>query len=84
MCSHYFLDHPRSTENFLVPSGVAATSFYYSAIKDWNYLPWDVKQKCTFNGFKSATKQYLRTQLQPMETDIFVIINRHLVFHFVP
>ena len=33
MCSHYFLDHPRSTENFLVPSGVAATSFYYSAIK---------------------------------------------------
>ena len=39
------------TENFIVPSvyGVAATTFYYSGIKDWNSLPSDVKQKCTFN-----------------------------------
>ena len=30
-----------SIENFVVPSvsGVAATTFYYSAIKDWNSLP---------------------------------------------
>ena len=53
-----------SMENFKVPSvnGVAATTFYYcnSGIKDWNSLPSDVKQNCTFNGFKSATRQYLR------------------------
>ena len=51
-----------SIENFIVPSfnGVTATTFYYSGIKDWNSLPSDVKQKCTFNGFKSATRQYLR------------------------
>ena len=51
-----------SMENFIVPSvnGVAATTFYYSGIKDWNSLPSDVKQKCTFNCFKSAARQYLR------------------------
>ena len=51
-----------STENCEIPSvsGVAATTFYYSGIKDWNSLPLDVKQKCTFNGFKSAARQYLR------------------------
>ena len=58
-----------STENFIVPSvsGVASTTFYYSGIKDWKSLTSDVKQKCTFNGFKSAARQYLRSQLQLME-----------------
>ena len=63
-----------STENFVVPSvrGVAATTFYFSAIKDWNSLPSHVKQKCSFNGFKCAAKRYLRTQLQLMETDTYI------------
>ena len=63
-----------STENFVVPSvrGVAATTFYFSAIKDWNPLPSHVKQKCSFNGFKCAAKRYLRTQLQLMETDMYI------------
>ena len=63
-----------STENFIVPSVnfVAATTFYYSGIKDWNSLPSDVEQKCTFNGFKSAARQYLRSQLQLMESDTYV------------
>ena len=63
-----------STENFVVPcvSGVAGTTFYYSGAKDWNSLPSDVKQKCTFNGFKSAAKQCLRTQLQLMGPDTYV------------
>ena len=52
-------------------NGVAATTFYYSGIKDWNSLPSDVKQKCTFNGFKSAARQYLRSQLQLMESDTY-------------
>ena len=61
-------------ENFVLPSvcGAAATTFYYNAIKDWNSLPLDVKQKRSFNGFKSAAKQYLRTQLKLMETDHFI------------
>ena len=63
-----------STENFIVPSvsGVAAIAFYFSGIKYWNALPSDVKQKCTFNGFKSAARQYLRPQLQLMESDTYV------------
>ena len=63
-----------STENFIVPSVnfVAAITFYYSGIKDWNSLPSDVKQKCTLNGFKSAVRQYLRSQLQLMESDTYV------------
>ena len=63
-----------STENFVAPSvsGVAATTFYYSAIKDWNSLPLDIKQKSTFNGFKTAEKHCLRTQLQLTETDNFI------------
>ena len=65
-----------STENFIVPSvnGVAATTFYCSGIKDWNSLPSDVKQKCTFNGFKSAARQYLRSQL-PLWNQIPMFIN---------
>ena len=60
-------------ENLIVPSvnDVAATTFYYSGIKDWNCLPSDVKQKCTYNSFKYATKQYLRSQLQFMESDTY-------------
>ena len=69
---HHFVR--RSTENFIVPSvnGDAATTFYYSGIKDWNSLPSNVKQKCNFTGFKSAARQYLRSQLQLMESDTYV------------
>ena len=69
---HHFTRN--SIENFVLPSvcGAAATPFYYNAIKDWNSLPLDVKQKRSFNGFKSAAKQYLRTQLKLMETDHFI------------
>ena len=48
------------------------TTFYYSGIKDWNSLPSDVKQKCTFNGFKSAVRQYLRSLLQLMESVTYI------------
>ena len=63
-----------STENFIVPSvnDVAATTFYYSGIKDWNSLPSDVKQKFTFNCLKSAARQYLSVQQQLMEPDTYV------------
>ena len=63
-----------SSKNVIVPSvsGVAATFFYNSGIKDWNSLPSDVKQKCTLNGFESAARQYLRSQLQLMESDTYL------------
>ena len=80
-----FLSVPVRSGPFLLVNappvnGVAATTFYYSGIKDWNSLPSDVKQKCTFNGFKSAARQYLRSQLQLMESDTYVYM--HLVFQF--
>ena len=63
-----------SSENFVVPSvsGVAATTFYYSAIKDWNSLPSEVKIRSNYNSFKGAAKAYLRTQLQLREADNFI------------
>ena len=63
-----------STENFIVPSvnDLAATTFYYSGIKDWDSLTSDVKQKFTFIGFKSAARQYLSVQQQLMESDTYV------------
>ena len=63
-----------SGENFVVlsVSGVAATTFYYNAIKDWNSLPLDVKTKSNFNSFKGAAKTHLRSQLQFKEVDNYI------------
>ena len=68
-----FNDRWRS-ENFVVPSvsGVAATTFYYSAIKDWNCLPSEVNLRSNYNSFKGAAKAYLRTLVQPSEADNFI------------
>ena len=73
-----------STENFIVPSvnGVAATTFYYSGIKDWNSLPSDVKQKCTFNGFKFAQDNTLDLNCNLWNLIPMLIINMHLAFQF--
>ena len=75
-----------STEKCVIPSasGVAATTFYYSGIKDWNSLPSDVKQKCTFNGFKSATNNTLELNCNLWNQIHLFIINRYLVFQVVP
>ena len=78
---HHFTRN--SIENFVLPSlcVAAATTFYYNAIKDWNSVPLDVKQKRSFNGFKSAAKQYLRTQLKLIRKQIIsYTINWLLVF----
>ena len=63
-----------SGENFVVRSvsGVAATTFYFNAIKDWNSLPLDVKTKSYFNSFKGAAKTHFRSQLQLTEADNFI------------
>ena len=54
-----------SSENFVVPSvsGVAAITFYYSAIKDYQRLEFftEVKIRSNYNSFKGAAKAYLRT-----------------------
>ena len=56
---------------FVVPSvsGVAATTLYYNAIKDWNSLLLDIKTKSNFNSFTGAAKTHLRSQLQLTEAD---------------
>ena len=61
-------------KTYFVPSvsSVAATTFYYNAIKDWHSLPAEVKIKGSYNGFKGAAKTYLRTHLQLSEADNFV------------
>ena len=63
-----------SSENFVIPSvsGVAATTFYYSAIKDWNSLYSGVKIRSNYNSYKGAAKSYLRTHLQLSEADNFI------------
>ena len=53
-------------------SGVAATTFYYSAFKDWNSLPSESKTTSNYNSFKDAAKAYLRIQLQLSEADNFI------------
>ena len=62
-----------SSENFVVPhvSGHASTTFFFSGIKDWNYLPSDNKRVETFNRFKTSVKRFLNSQMQLMEADIF-------------
>ena len=62
--------------------GVAATTFYNSGIKDWNSLPSDVKQKCTFNGFKSAARHTLDLKWNLWNLIPMLIINMHLAFQF--
>ena len=60
--------------NFVVPSvsGVASTTFYYNAIKDWNELPSDIKTRSNFNNFKKSVKSYLRSQMQLTEDDFYL------------
>lgn len=62
-----------SGENFVVPSvsGVASTTFYYNAIKDWNELPSEIKTRSSFNNFKNSVKSYLRSQMQLTEDDFY-------------
>ena len=54
--------------NFVVPSvsGVASTTFYYNAIKDWNELPSDIKRR---SNFKNSVKSNLCSQVQLTEDD---------------
>ena len=59
--------------NFVVPSinGVASTTFYYNALKDWNELPSDIKTRSNFNNFKNSVKSYSRSQMQLTEDDFY-------------
>ena len=63
-----------SNKNFVVPSvsGVAATTFYYSAIKYLNSLHADVKVRSNYSSFKGTAKTQLRKQLQLSEANNFI------------
>ena len=53
-------------KNFVIPSVSGVPSTIFNIVE---LTPSDVKN-CTFNGFKSAARQYLRSQLQLMESEI--------------
>ena len=57
----------RSSEyNFFVPTvqGTAANTFYYNAIKDWNSLPFDLKNITNHESFKKDVKDFLFEKLR--------------------
>ena len=49
-----------------------AGTFYYSAIKDWNGLPVNIKEITNKDTFKDALKQFLNQQSRECEEDSFV------------
>ena len=63
-----------SNRNFIVPqiSTYEAGTFYYSAIKDWNVLPVNIKEITNKDTFKDALKQFLKQQSRECEEDSFV------------
>ena len=63
-----------SNRNFIVPqiSTYEAGTFYYSAIKDWNGLPVNIKEIPNKDNFKDALKQFLKQQSRDCEEDSFV------------
>ena len=75
-----------STENYLVTSvnGVAATTFDYSGIKDWNSLPSDVKQKCTSMVSNLLQDNTLDHNCNLWNQIPMSIIKMHLVVQFAP
>lgn len=48
--------------NFVVPKvkGVDSTSYFFSAIRDWNSLPNSIKEITNHNSFKFAVRNYLK------------------------
>ena len=63
-----------SNRNFIVPQiyTYEAGTFYYSAIKDWNGLPVDIKEITNKDTFKDALKQFLKQKSRECEEDSFV------------
>ena len=54
--------HVRVSSNYFVPqevNTVSKTTFYFTAIQDWNSLPVFVKQQNNYVSFKRKVKQFL-------------------------
>ena len=60
-----------SAENFHIPyaKGLVFHSFYYTAIKDWNALPANVKLSNSISHFKTACKKFMATRATSSEND---------------
>ena len=80
-----------SNRNFIVPqiSTYEAGTFYYSAIKDWNGLPVNIKEITNKDTFKDALKQFLKQQSRECEIPLYTFkvlqikIQGVLVTHFI-
>ena len=59
---NYFVQHVNS---------VNKTSFHFSAIQDWNYLPLQIKEQKTYAGFKSNVKRFLADRSLKHEENAF-------------
>ena len=70
-----------SNRNFIVPqiSTYEAGTFYYSAIKDWNGLPVNIKEITNKDTFKDALKQFLKQQSREIPLYTFKVLN--LIFY---
>ena len=62
--------------NFFVPqvNSIDRTTFYYTAIQDWNLLPVFIKEQTTFLGFKRKVKHFLASRTSRREQDDFICI----------
>ena len=47
-------------------------SFVYSAIKDWNNLPANIKECTSKSSFKTHVKDHLRAEARARATDVFI------------
>ena len=61
---HHTYNTRSSHSNFVVPKirGVDSTSFFYTAINDWNTLPNDLKTVENHDSFKTNLKQFLKSR----------------------
>lgn len=64
VCEQHMYNTRSSQFNFVVPKirGVDSTSFFYSAITDWNRLPNSIKAVQNHDSFKTDLKHFLKTR----------------------
>ena len=66
-----------TNRNFIIPSmsKCSHNSFVYSAIKDWNNLPANIKECTSKSSFKTYVKDHLRADARARATDVFIYIH---------
>ena len=70
---HRFRTRSNVHSNYFVPhvNSVSKTTFYFTAIQDWNSLPAYIKQQSNFLSFKRKVKQFLASRALNVEQSVF-------------